>query len=304
MRTYVLSSPDAGRVPRGAVQGRAQPRQGHAVRLVAQPVHGLRAPLHVLLRPRLRAARRPAVGRPLRHVDPRQGRTSRTCCGASCTRTWPRETASRSAPPPTRTSRPKGATGSRARASRCSRDGGEPVLADHARAADRARRRRARRGGAARRRVGHVLGADARRRRLADDRAGHGAAAPAAAGAARARRRRRPRRRSGWRRSCPASPTARSSSRRSCARRARPGACGVWANLLHLKPGTREHFLDGLARDWPELLPEYERLYAAAPTSAAPRRSRDSARCGELARAHGIRDRRPVRLAPPPSPSS
>ena len=41
----------------------AQPRQGHAVRLVAQPVHGLRAPLHVLLRARLRAARRPAVRR-------------------------------------------------------------------------------------------------------------------------------------------------------------------------------------------------------------------------------------------------
>ena len=40
------------------------------------------------------------------------------------------------------------------------------------------------------------------------------------------------------------------------------GACGVWANLLHLKPGTREHFLECLARDWPELLPEYERLYA------------------------------------------
>ena len=31
------------------------------------------------------------------------------------------------------------------------------------------------------------------------------------------------------------------------------GATGVWANLLYLKPGTREHFLDHLARDWPEL---------------------------------------------------
>src|SRR5512142_3001530 len=40
------------------------------------------------------------------------------------------------------------------------------------------------------------------------------------------------------------------------------GACGVWANLLYLKPGTREHFLECLARDWPELLPDYERLYA------------------------------------------
>src|SRR2546423_409509 len=40
------------------------------------------------------------------------------------------------------------------------------------------------------------------------------------------------------------------------------GACGIWANLLYLRQGTREHFLDCLGRDWPELLPEYERLYA------------------------------------------
>src|SRR5204862_390212 len=32
------------------------------------------------------------------------------------------------------------------------------------------------------------------------------------------------------------------------------GACGVWANTLYLKPGTREHFLECLAADWPELL--------------------------------------------------
>jgi DNA repair photolyase len=40
------------------------------------------------------------------------------------------------------------------------------------------------------------------------------------------------------------------------------GATGVWANLLYLKPGTKEHFLGALARDWPDLLPEYEKLYA------------------------------------------
>ena len=39
------------------------------------------------------------------------------------------------------------------------------------------------------------------------------------------------------------------------------GATGIWANLLYLRPGTREHFLEALARDWPELLPRYERLY-------------------------------------------
>jgi DNA repair photolyase len=40
------------------------------------------------------------------------------------------------------------------------------------------------------------------------------------------------------------------------------GASGIWANLLNLKPGTREHFLEALARDWPNELPRYEALYA------------------------------------------
>jgi DNA repair photolyase len=39
------------------------------------------------------------------------------------------------------------------------------------------------------------------------------------------------------------------------------GASGIWANVLYLRPGTREHFLEALARDWPELLPDYELLY-------------------------------------------
>src|SRR5205814_4043621 len=42
------------------------------------------------------------------------------------------------------------------------------------------------------------------------------------------------------------------------------GATGVWANTLFLKPGTKEHFLQALERDYPELLPEYERLYAGS----------------------------------------
>jgi DNA repair photolyase len=80
------------------------------------------------------------------------------------------------------------------------------------------------------------------------------------------------------------------------------GACGVWANTLHLKPGTREHYLDCLARDWPELLPEYERLYgrrAYLPQSES-NPVREAVR--KLAREHGIRDRRRIRLAPPPEP--
>src|SRR4051812_1947577 len=40
------------------------------------------------------------------------------------------------------------------------------------------------------------------------------------------------------------------------------GATSIWTNVLYLRPGTREHFLQYLARDWPELMPMYERLYA------------------------------------------
>src|SRR5439155_24587154 len=39
------------------------------------------------------------------------------------------------------------------------------------------------------------------------------------------------------------------------------GATGVWTNLLFLRPGKREHFLDHLAEDWPELVPYYQELY-------------------------------------------
>jgi DNA repair photolyase len=76
------------------------------------------------------------------------------------------------------------------------------------------------------------------------------------------------------------------------------GACGIWANLLYLRPGTREHFLECLARDWPELLPDYEELYARGdylPRSVAGP-PRDLVRT--LAREHGIRDRRPARMRP------
>jgi DNA repair photolyase len=40
------------------------------------------------------------------------------------------------------------------------------------------------------------------------------------------------------------------------------GATFLWNNVLYLRPGTREHFLENLARDWPEMLPEYERIYS------------------------------------------
>jgi DNA repair photolyase len=78
------------------------------------------------------------------------------------------------------------------------------------------------------------------------------------------------------------------------------GACGIWANLLYLRPGTREHFLESLARDWPELLPSYEQLYAerAYLRNEDTRTVREAVR--ELASLHGVRDRRRAPLAPPP----
>jgi len=80
------------------------------------------------------------------------------------------------------------------------------------------------------------------------------------------------------------------------------GATGVWANVLYLKPGTREHFLRALERDWPELLPEYERLYARRAYLPAEETNPVRERVRELVRAHGVRDRRRVRLEPPPEP--
>jgi DNA repair photolyase len=79
------------------------------------------------------------------------------------------------------------------------------------------------------------------------------------------------------------------------------GAVYVWCNLLFLKPGTREHFLACLARDWPDMLSRYEALYRA---SFLDRGISDPirARVAAVIEAHGIADRRTVRLAPPPEP--
>src|SRR5260370_29542745 len=41
------------------------------------------------------------------------------------------------------------------------------------------------------------------------------------------------------------------------------GATGLWAGMLHLKDGTREHFMTVLGKHWPELVPRYEAAYRA-----------------------------------------
>ena len=138
-----------------------------------------------------------------------------------------------------------------------------------------------------------------------------------------ARRRGHPRRTSPWRRSCPASPTGRSSSPRRSGRRARRARITSGRPSSTSGPGTREHFLEALARDWPSESARYERLYAGrsylpparrrpcAPSSApSPASTRATAgpRCG---RRRGRRSSRssdaPRRIAawpkPPRSPS-
>jgi DNA repair photolyase len=82
------------------------------------------------------------------------------------------------------------------------------------------------------------------------------------------------------------------------------GATSVWANVLYLRPGTREHFLENLARDWPALLPQYEAIYAGR--SYVSRRVADPVlrSIGELRARYDIADRRAVRLQPEPEPDA
>jgi DNA repair photolyase len=39
------------------------------------------------------------------------------------------------------------------------------------------------------------------------------------------------------------------------------GARTIWASVVHLRPGVREHFLEALAHDWPEQVERYESLF-------------------------------------------
>ena len=238
-----------------------------------------------------RRAERP-VGRPLRHVDPRQGQHRRrpaprarpAVLGARVRRDRRRHRSlpARRGPIPADPRMPRGARRAR-----------EPVQHHHARPDDRPRRRRARRGRAPRERLGHVLDPDARRGRLAHDRAVDRASAPAAPRARGARR-------SGHQAGVGMAPVLpgisdRPEQLREVVRAAREaGATGVWTNLLFLRPGTREHFLEQLARDWPELLPA---------TAALPKPGLSPGRRDDRRAPPGLRSGAGARRRRPPDPS-
>jgi DNA repair photolyase len=80
------------------------------------------------------------------------------------------------------------------------------------------------------------------------------------------------------------------------------GATGVWCNVLYLRPGTREHFLENLARDWPALLPRYEEIYRHGAYPSREDSDPVKARVAALRRQYDVADRRMRPLEPAPAP--
>ena len=80
------------------------------------------------------------------------------------------------------------------------------------------------------------------------------------------------------------------------------GATGVWTNVLFLRPGTREHFLEHLAEDWPELVPHYEELYRRRAYLPAEETKPVRRQVSALARELGVADRRAQPAEPPREP--
>jgi DNA repair photolyase len=72
------------------------------------------------------------------------------------------------------------------------------------------------------------------------------------------------------------------------------GAAFLWASLLNLRPGTREHFFAQLSREWPDEAARLERLYAGRAYLSAGENRALGERFAEL--------RRAIPIAPAPAP--
>jgi DNA repair photolyase len=80
------------------------------------------------------------------------------------------------------------------------------------------------------------------------------------------------------------------------------GATGIWTNILFLRPGTREHFLEHLAEDWPELVPRYQELYRRRAYLGAEDTKPVKQRVAAFAREFKVADRRVNPAQPAPDP--
>ncbi len=82
------------------------------------------------------------------------------------------------------------------------------------------------------------------------------------------------------------------------------GATHAWSNVLNLRPGTREHFLGVLKREWPAELERYERLFPAGGSGYLPVADARpiERRLASVRRGSRIGDRRRIVLSPPPEP--
>jgi DNA repair photolyase len=74
----------------------------------------------------------------------------------------------------------------------------------------------------------------------------------------------------------------------ACSRLARAGATGVVVVPLHLRPGAREWFMAWLARERPDLVPAYEKLYGRGAYAAKDYRAWLGARVRPILRRHGL----------------
>jgi DNA repair photolyase len=80
------------------------------------------------------------------------------------------------------------------------------------------------------------------------------------------------------------------------------GAVSIWANLLYLRPGTKEHFMECLAKHWPDLLPRYAEEYRKGAYLPEEKTRPIQQTVASLRQAHGIADRRPGPIVPPERP--
>ena len=81
------------------------------------------------------------------------------------------------------------------------------------------------------------------------------------------------------------------------------GAAFLWWNVLNLRAGTREHFLSQLAKDWPEQLDRYQRLYRAGAYLAKDATRPLDGLMTELRSEWVWETRRRIAPRPPPEPA-